>query len=140
MLAAIIQFQDEHSTSSFPRLVGLPNIAALIGRRVVAQTTAARIDRFVSRAARFARVARDGSRNRIARREDVQALIAVHRELHRNGLTGVDNVDRRKIVNRLEEAGKAIQHRHGEAAVGSITRRIGRHHVNRRHAEREDRA
>ncbi len=76
MLAALIQFQGEHSTSSFPRLVGLPDVAVLIGRRVVAQTTAARIDRFVNRAARFARLAQNGSRNRIACRQNVQAFVA----------------------------------------------------------------
>ncbi len=76
MLAAVSQFQNEHPARSSPRPFCHPDVRVLIGRRAVAQTAAARVDCWVNRAARFARVAGNWSRNRIACRDDVQALIA----------------------------------------------------------------
>ena len=76
MLGAVGKFQHEHPARSSPRIFCLPDVGVLIGGRVVAQTAAARVDRLVNRAARLRRVAGDGSRDRIACRDDVQALIA----------------------------------------------------------------
>ncbi len=66
MHGAVGKFQHEHPASSTPRPVCLPDVGVLVGGRVVTQTAAARVDRFVNRAARFACVADDGSRDRIA--------------------------------------------------------------------------
>ena len=44
MLAAVLELDHEHSARSFPGLVRLPDIAVLVGGRVVTQTAAARRD------------------------------------------------------------------------------------------------
>ncbi len=123
MLAAVDQFQNEYPASSFPCFVCLPNVAVLIGRRVVGQTASTRIDCWVNRAARFTGVARDGSRNRIARRDDVQALIAAQRELYRNSLTCIDDVDRRQIFHRREESDKVINDLIIGVSIGGVASR-----------------
>ncbi len=126
MFTAVGELYNKYPARSFPRLFCLPDVAVLIGRRVVAQTAAARIDRWFNRAARFTGVARDGSRNRIARRDDVQALIAAQRELYRNSLTCIDDVDRRQIFHRREESDKVINDLIIGVSVGGVACQIRR--------------
>ncbi len=57
MLAAVVEFDDEHSTGSFPSLVRLPDVVVLVSSRVVTQTTATRVDCFFDHQTRFAGIA-----------------------------------------------------------------------------------
>jgi len=44
VLAAVVEFDNEHSTSPFPGPVGFPDVAVLACGRVVTQTAAARVE------------------------------------------------------------------------------------------------
>jgi len=46
MLRAIAEFDNEHPASSFPRLLGFPDVTVLVIGRVITQTAVARADRF----------------------------------------------------------------------------------------------
>ena len=105
--AAVAEFQHQFATRPFPRLLGLPDVFVLIRRRVIAQPAAARRGGFLNRI-NAARCAGNGFRLRIADREDGHPQIAAQAELHRNGLSRVDCVDRRRVVNRLEETGEGV--------------------------------
>ncbi len=54
MLAAVIEFDNEHPASSFPSPVSLPYVVVLVCGRVVTQTTVAGVDRFFNHRALFA--------------------------------------------------------------------------------------
>ena len=84
MLAAVVEFDNEHPASSFPTLVGFPDVAVLVCGRVVTQTSAGRVDRFFDYRFRIAHVAWNRTRSRITGGEDCQTLIAAEREFHRN--------------------------------------------------------
>src|SRR5207244_12116713 len=50
----------------------------------------------------------DALRRGVARGEDVQALIAAEADLHRDSASGLDAVDRRCVVDGLEEAAEGV--------------------------------
>ena len=57
VLAAIVESDDEHSTTSFPGFIRSPDVAVLIRGRVVTQSAAACVDRFFNHRAGVACVA-----------------------------------------------------------------------------------
>ena len=108
MLGAVNQSDNQNPAAALPSFVGFPDVAVTVGCRIVGQTTAARVDRFLDRAARFVRIAGNRTRCRISGGKDSHSLITVQTEFERDGLTGTDDVDRRQIINRLEESGEVI--------------------------------
>src|SRR5229473_2837597 len=44
VLAAVVEFDNEHPASPFPTLVSFPDVAVLVCGRVVTQTAAARVE------------------------------------------------------------------------------------------------
>jgi len=89
----------------------------LSSRRDIAQIASARRDRLLNLARGRGIAARDLLRHGEARREVVQALVPAQREFDRDGAAGVDHVDRRPVVDRLEEAAEFMGRR--LAAKGS---------------------
>src|SRR3954449_1761399 len=96
--------QDDDSTRVRPGVVRLPDVVVLVVAGVVGEAALTRRDRRLDRAGRI--VGRAGHRLglRIAGGEDVESLVAAETELDRDGAARVDRVDRRLVVDRLEEA------------------------------------
>ena len=104
MVAAVAEPDGEYSASAFPCLLRLPDVRVPVCRSVVAQAASTSGNCFFNNRAGLVGIARDLGRNRIARREDIQAFVAAQREFHRNGLPRADYVEHRQFINRLEKA------------------------------------
>ena len=113
MIRAVDQAHDELATGSRPCFVGLPDVAVGLGAGVVLQAAVARRHCLLNRVAAATATAAATThvlRNGVAAGEDVQAKVATQAELDRDGLPGVDRVDRGQVVHWLEEAGPVVGH------------------------------
>src|ERR1044071_10113281 len=99
---AVVQRDYELTAGPRPRVIGLPDVVVLVGG--VAGATAAGVDRILYVGERGRGVARDLARRRAIRGEDTQPLVAAQAELHRDPLARLDDVQRGRVVDGLEEA------------------------------------
>src|SRR5712691_764144 len=106
VLRAVAKQQDELATRVCPGFVGLPDIGVLIGGRVVAQAAVACGDCHFNHVTRLSRVTNNLLRHRIARLEDIQALVTTEAKVHWDALPRFDDVEGGSIVHWLEEAAK----------------------------------
>src|SRR5262245_42471954 len=108
VLGAVAELEVELAAASRPAPVGLPGVAVGVGRGVVAQAAGARRHGLLDLIDRRAAVAGDRLRGRRAADEDVQPVVAAQAELDWDGLSGLDAVEGRQVVDWLEEARPGI--------------------------------
>ena len=115
ILTAVIKLDDQLAAGPFPTLVGLPFVVVLIAAGSITKAAVARSLGLFEPPDRDARVTGYFLRSRIAIGKDIQTLIAIQTELDRDGLTGLDLVDRRQVIDRAEEASEVVDHVIGHA-------------------------
>ena len=104
ILTAVIKLDDQLTAGPFPTLVGLPFVVVLIAAGSITKAAVARSLGLFEFPDWDVGVTGYFLRSRVAIGKDIQTLIAIQAELDRDGLTGRDLVDRRRVVDRAEEA------------------------------------
>ena len=104
ILTAVIKLDDQLTAGPFPTLVGLPFVVVLIAAGSITEAAVARSLGLFELSDWDAGVTGYFLRSRVAIGKNIQTLIAIQAELDRDGLTGLDLVDPRRVVDRAEEA------------------------------------
>src|SRR5262245_16971035 len=123
VLGAVAELEVELAAAAGPALVGLPGVAVLPRRRIVAQAAGARCHRLLDLVGLRA-AAGDLLNLGVAAGEDVQPVVAAQAEFHRDGAAGLGAVNGRQVVYGLEEAAPAIGNLVGHAGTGGVARVI----------------
>ena len=127
VIRAVDQLDNQLAAGASPGFVGLPDVAVALRAGVILQAAAAGGDGLLNRVAAAAAAAAtiDVLRSGVARGEDIQPKVATQAKLDRNRLAGIDRVDGRQVVHRLEEARPVVGYVIGGSDAAGVAGVVG---------------